>query len=232
MVSLMAFDIMAQSMDWAKLSRYEPENVALRSQPDGVKVVFMGNSITEGWVEMHPAFFTDNGFVGRGISGQTSSQMLLRFRQDVISLRPKVVVINAGTNDIAENTGPYNEVNTFGNIISMVELAKASKIKVIMTSVLPAAKFHWNPNVTDAAGKVERLNKALRAYAAQHKIEYVDYYTPLVTGTERALNPSYSLDGVHPELSGYAVMEPLAVKAIREALGMEPLQEFWCEDCR
>lgn len=215
MVSLMALDIMAQSMDWAKLSRYERENVALRSQPDGVKVVFMGNSITEGWVEKHPAFFTDNGFVGRGISGQTSSQMLLRFRQDVISLRPKVVVINAGTNDIAENTGPYNEVNTLGNIISMVELAKASKIKVIMTSVLPAAQFPWNPDVSDAAGKVERLNTALRAYAAQHKIEYVDYYAPLVTGAEKALNPSYSLDGVHPELSGYAVMEPLVLKAIR-----------------
>lgn len=117
------------------------------------RVVFLGNSITEGWVRTHPDFFKTNGYIGRGISGQTSYQFLLRFREDVINLSPALVVINAGTNDVAENTNPYNEDYTFGNIVSMVELAKVNKIKVILTSVLPAAAFKWRMEIKDAPQK-------------------------------------------------------------------------------
>ena len=174
--AMLALVVMAQPQsDWARLSRYRQAKTELRGlDADKVKVVIMGNSFTEGWMDKHPEFFTANGFVGRGISGQTSSQMLVRFRQDVINLHPKVVVINAGTNDIAENTGPYSQEATLGNIISMVELAQASKIKVIMTTVLPTAQFPWNHSVTDVTGKVARLNAELRAYAAKHKIPFVD----------------------------------------------------------
>ncbi|MBP3738212.1 MAG: SGNH/GDSL hydrolase family protein [Muribaculaceae bacterium] len=214
MAAWLSMSIMAQP-DWAGLRRYESANAQLREHvaARGVKVVFMGNSITEHWMELHPEFFTANGFVGRGISGQTSSQMLVRFRQDVVDLHPKVVVINAGTNDIAENTGAYSQQATLGHIISMVELAQASKIKVIMTSVLPTSQFPWNPSVTDVTGKVERLNAELSAYAAKHKIPFVDYYSAMVS-TGKALNSAYSDDGVHPTVAGYAVMEPLVLKAI------------------
>lgn len=209
----------AQQKDWANLKRYERDNLALMQERNsGKRVVFLGNSITERWVNTHPDFFKENGYIGRGISGQTSYQFLVRFRQDVINLAPAVVVINAGTNDVAENTGPYNEDNTFGNIVSMVELAKANKIKVIMTSVLPAAGFGWNKDITDAADKIEKLNTRLRKYASKHKIPYVDYYSAMVYGEERALNPAYGQDGVHPVSEGYDVMEPLIQKAIKKCL--------------
>ena len=169
----------------------------------------MGNSITEGWVKKHPEFFQENNYIGRGISGQTSYQFLLRFRSDVIELQPKVVIINAGTNDAAENTGPFDIDKTFGNIASMAELAKANKIKVILTSVLPASQFRWNKKVTDAADRIEALNAKIEAYAKANKIPFVDYYKAMVTGPERSLNPEYSKDGVHPTLEGYLVMEAL-----------------------
>lgn len=219
MVAVVAIVAYAQpaKRDWAQLSRFAQANTELLALAGSkVKVVFMGNSITEGWMEKHPQFFTDNGFVGRGISGQTTSQMLVRFRQDVINLHPKVVVILAGTNDIAENTGPYNQEQTMGNIASMCELAKANGIKVILCTVMPVTRYSWNPNVTDVKGKIERLNNCIIAYAKKNKHQLVDYYTPMVSGSERAMNPEYSLDGVHPEMAGYAVMEPLVLKAIRK----------------
>ena len=204
---------------FANFKRYEQANKEL---PDPAKkekrVVFMGNSITEGWVKIHPEFFKENGYVGRGISGQTSYQFLLRFREDVINLKPKLVIINAGTNDIAENTGPYDIDITFGNIASMAEIAKANKIKVILTSVLPAAGFRWNKKITDAPDRIEALNAKIKEYAKANKIPYVDYYTPMVTGAERALNPDYSKDGVHPTLDGYIVMEALIKPVIDKAL--------------
>lgn len=140
--------------EWANFKRYAQQNAQLIADGTSTgKVVFMGNSITEGWANQHPDFFEKNGYIGRGIGGQTSYQFLLRFREDVISLSPSIVVINAGTNDVAENTGPYNEDYTFGNIASMVEMAQANGIKVILTSTLPSAKFGWNPKVTDAPQK-------------------------------------------------------------------------------
>ena len=164
------------------------------------------------------AFFEKNGYVGRGISGQTSSHFLLRFREDVIKLAPALVVINAGTNDIAENAGAYNEEYTFGNIVSMVELARANKIKVILTSVLPAAAFGWNPSVKDAPQKIMQLNARIRKYAQENKIPYVDYDSEMVEGDNKALNSSYTRDGVHPTLEGYKVMEALIKKAIDKVL--------------
>lgn len=178
----------------------------------------MGNSITAGWVSTHPDFFRTNGYIGRGIGGQTSYQFLVRFREDVIRLKPAVVVINAGTNDVAENTGPYNEEYTFGNIVSMVELAKANHIKVILTSVLPAAYFKWRPEVPNVPAKIEALNARLKAYAAENKITYVDYYSQMVHGEDKALNPAYTKDGVHPTAEGYDVMETLIKKAIDKKL--------------
>ena len=204
---------------FANVKRYEQANKELPAPAKKEKrVVFMGNSITEGWVKIHPEFFKENGYVGRGISGQTSYQFLLRFREDVINLKPKLVIINAGTNDIAENTGPYDIDITFGNIASMAEIAKANKIKVILTSVLPAAGFRWNKKITDAPDRIEALNAKIKEYAKANKIPYVDYYTPMVTGAERALNPDYSKDGVHPTLDGYIVMEALIKPVIDKAL--------------
>ena len=211
---------MAQKHDqFANFKRYDQANKELPTPTKKEKrVVFMGNSITEGWVKIHPEFFKENGYIGRGISGQTSYQFLLRFRNDVINLKPKLVIINAGTNDVAENSGPFDIENTFGNIASMAEMAKANKIKVILTSVLPAAGFRWNKKITDAPERIEALNAKIEAYAKANKIPYVDYYQPMVSGAERALNPDYSKDGVHPTLDGYLVMEALIKPVIDKAL--------------
>lgn len=211
---------MAQKHDqFANFKRYDQANKELPAPTKKEKrVVFMGNSITEGWVKIHPEFFKENGYIGRGISGQTSYQFLLRFRNDVINLKPKLVIINAGTNDVAENSGPFDIENTFGNIASMAEMAKANKIKVILTSVLPAAGFRWNKKITDAPDRIEALNAKIEAYAKANKIPYVDYYQPMVSGAERALNPDYSKDGVHPTLDGYLVMEALIKPVIDKAL--------------
>lgn len=209
----------AQKNNFANLARYAKENAAL---PKPVKkekrVVFMGNSITEGWVRTHPDFFKTNGYIGRGISGQTSYQFLLRFREDVINLSPALVVINAGTNDVAENVGPYNEEYTFGNIVSMVELAKANKIKVILTSVLPAATFKWRSEIKDVPQKIQSLNARVAAYAKANKIPYVDYYQAMALDENGALNPQYTKDGVHPTSEGYDIMEPIIKKAIENTL--------------
>lgn len=202
--------------DWGQIGKYAGANIELNSHKNnGKRVVLLGNSITEQWVSYHSDFFKQTGYLGRGISGQTSYQFLVRFREDVINLKPKVVVINAGTNDIAENTGPYDEDRTMGNIISMCELAKANKIKVILTSVLPCSRMYWS-GAKDVANKIASLNKRIQEYAKKNKIPYVDYYSPMVYGDDRSLNPAYSGDGVHPNVEGYLVMEPLLVAAVRK----------------
>ena len=203
--------------DWAQFGRYAEANKRVEIPAN---VVFMGNSITENWVRFHPEFFKNNGYVGRGIGGQTSYQFLLRFREDVIQLRPKLVVINAGTNDIAENTGTYHEDYTFGNIVSMVELAQANHIKVILTSVLPATSFEWNPTIKEVASKIAKLNMRIAHYAQKHHILYVDYYTEMIWGDSKELNPAYTKDGVHPTLDGYIIMEKLIKNAIEQELNL------------
>ncbi len=205
----------AQERDFANSARFAKENAALpKPSKKEKRVVFMGNSITEGWIRTHPDFFKSNGYISRGISGQTSYQFLLRFREDVINLSPALVVINAGTNDVAENTNVYNEDQTFGNIVSMVELAKANKIKVILTSVLPAAAFKWRMEIKDAPQKIQALNARIEAYAKANKIPFVNYYKVMVVDENQALNPQYTKDGVHPTSEGYDIMEPLIKSAI------------------
>ena len=209
----------AQEIDFVHSARFAKENAALpKPSKKEKRVVFMGNSITEGWIRTHPDFFKSNGYISRGISGQTSYQFLLRFREDVINLSPALVVINAGTNDVAENTNVYNEDQTFGNIVSMVELAKANKIKVILTSVLPAAAFKWRMEIKDAPQKIQALNARIEAYAKANKIPFVNYYKVMVVDENQALNPQYTKDGVHPTSEGYDIMEPLIKSAIDKAL--------------
>jgi len=232
-ISLLLSVHSSYSQDWGGLQRFSEANAALAAPAEEQpRVVLMGDSITEEWLRLRPDFFTSNGYVGRGISGQVSAQMLVRFRQDVIDLHPAVVVINAGTNDVAENQGSYSEGFTLGNIISMTELAQANGIAVVLTSVLPAAAFRWRPSITDAADKIAALNARIRAYAASQGIPYVDYYTPMVVSNpSRALNPAYSKDGVHPLPAGYAVMEPLVVKAIDDALRRACPSDDDCDCC-
>lgn len=204
--------------DWANLKRYAKANKKLGPPATGEnRVVFMGNSITESWVEIDSSFFDANkSFIDRGISGQTSSQMLLRFRQDVINLKPTLVVILAGTNDIAENTGPITLEDIFGNIVSMVQLAKMNKIKVILSSVLPAFDFPWHPGLKPAE-KIIKLNSMLKSYCEVNNIKYADYYSKMAD--ERGgLYKKYSNDGVHPTLAGYKIMDSIIEEAIKNEL--------------
>lgn len=196
---LVAVGLFAETKDWAQFERYESKNKALVERPD---VVFMGNSITDCWADTVPAFFADNNFVGRGISGQVSSQMLVRFQEDVINLHPKVVVICCGTNDIAQNNGYISLEHILMNIKSMCELARANKIKPIVCSTLPAKGFKWRPEMKPA-NDIIRLNEMIKEYAKENKIPYVDYHSAL-KDEENGLPLKYSKDGVHPNAQGYA----------------------------
>ncbi|MBX9808316.1 MAG: SGNH/GDSL hydrolase family protein [Flavobacteriaceae bacterium] len=180
------------------------------------QTVFMGDSITESWSILDSAFFVGKHYINKGISGQTSLQMNFRFQKDVIDLKPAVVIIMAGTNDIAGNGGTYTPGMAFNNISSMAELAKTNNIKVILCSVLPATDFWWNPGL-QPADKIIALNTMIRDYAVKNKIPYVDYYAALVD-LNKGLPKKYSVDGVHPNLAGYLVMDPLAEKAITDIL--------------
>ncbi len=201
--------------DFAYLARYREANATLAAPvPGQPRVVFMGDSITENWASRAPEFFV-KGRIGRGISGQTTSQMLLRFRQDVIDLKPAVVQIMAGTNDIAGNTGPTTDAQVEGNIMSMVQLAQANGIRVILASIPPADHFEWKPGLVTAP-RIATLNSWLKEYAARVGATYADYWSVLHVGD--ALNPAYGTDGVHPNAAGYAAMAPVADAAIRRAL--------------
>lgn len=206
---LKAQDNATNMNDWANFARYDAANKALKETP---KIVFMGNSITDLWEQKHPAFFTQNHFLCRGISGQTSSEMLVRFRADVINLHPQAVIINAGINDIARNNGFITLENVMGNIASMAELALANHIRPILTSVLPANRFGWRPQI-NPADEVIKLNKLIKEFARLHKLTYIDYYSSMVD-KEKGLPSKYSEDGVHPTLEGYHVMEHIVLKAL------------------
>jgi lysophospholipase L1-like esterase len=205
------------SQDWPNLSRYRDENIKLGLPKSGEKrVVFMGNSITEGWGNLNPDFFKGKPYVNRGISGQTTPQMLIRFRPDVINLKPAVVVILAGTNDIAGNTGPSTLEMVADNIYSMAELAKANGIKVIISSVIPAFDYPWKPGL-EPAEKIAALNEMLKTYAKKNGIVYLDYFSAMADD-RKGLKAELTYDGVHPNEAGYKVMGPFAEKAIAEAL--------------
>jgi len=203
--------------DWPNLKRYADENAKINTSSNEKRVVFMGNSITQGWKEVDSEYFANHpNFIDRGISGQTTPQMVLRFRPDVIDLKPAVVVILAGINDIAQNTGPMTLEQTFGNIVSMCELAKANNIRVVISSVLPAYDFPWHPGLQPAQ-KVIELNKMLKDYATKNNIVYCDYFSAM-KDERNGLPKTLSGDGVHPNLAGYKIMEPLVEKAIAEAM--------------
>lgn len=202
-----------KAQDWPNLCRYQNENTVLKPAEAGQKrIVFMGDSITEFWSTVDPEYFSGKPYINRGISGQTTPQMLLRFRADVIALQPTAVVILAGINDIAGNSGPMTLEMTRDNIFSMIELAKANHIKVILCSVLPAYDFPWKPNQEPIA-KIKALNEILQNYAIANEIVYIDYYSEMVN-ERKGLKADYSNDGVHPNKTGYQVMGPLADKAI------------------
>jgi lysophospholipase L1-like esterase len=203
--------------DWANLAKYQEDNRKIGLPAAGeTRVVFMGNSITEGWVMNMPEFFKENNYVGRGISGQTTPQMLIRFHPDVVDLKPAVVVILAGVNDIAGNSGPSTQKMIENNLAAMVEIAKANGIRVVLSSVLPAYDFPWKPGMQPAE-KVVALNIWIKNYAQTHDCVYVDYFTPMAD-ERQGLKAEYSVDGVHPTPAGYQVMAPLVKDAIRQAL--------------
>jgi lysophospholipase L1-like esterase len=204
--------------DWAFSKRYSDENKNLPAVAPGEKrVVFMGNSITEFWKTIDGEFFIKNkSYIDRGISAQTTPQMLVRFRDDVINLNPSAVVILAGTNDIAGNTGPTTLESIFGNIVSMAELAKANKIKVVLCSVLPVYEYSWSPGL-EPAEKIVKLNSMLQSYSKKNNILYVDYHSALAD-EKKGMKAEYSPDGVHPNLKGYKIMDDLVEKAIAMTL--------------
>lgn len=204
------FELPAQ--DWANLEKYREANKIAKQQKDPERIVLMGNSITEFWSPTDTSFFANKHYVNRGISGQTTPQMLIRFRPDVIDLNPATVVILAGANDIAGNTGPATIEEIAGNIFSMAELAVENGIKPVICSVLPAADFYWNPGMQPAP-KVIALNKLLKAYCEREKIQYVDFYFSMADD-KGGLKAAYGDDGVHPNLAGYKVMGALLEKTL------------------
>jgi lysophospholipase L1-like esterase len=202
-------------VDFGGLARFKEVDVKLGAAATGEdRVVFMGDSITAGWKlgESFPGM----PYINRGISGQTSPQMLVRFRQDVIDLKPKVVILLAGTNDVAGNTGTMTLEQTEGNIASMADMATANGIRVVLCSVLPAVDFTWAPGLGPAP-KIAELNQWIEQYASEKGYPYVDYYSPMKDG-RGGLPPTLSHDGVHPLPAGYAVMTPLAEAGIEKAL--------------
>lgn len=207
----------AKAQDWSNLKKYQAANAkVLPVAKHEKRVVYMGDSITDFWINNDSLFFSGKPYYDRGISGQTTGQMLLRFREDVINLKPKVVVILAGINDIAENNGPSKLENIFGNIVSMAELAKANGISVVLSSVLPAFNFSWRPSI-DPVPKVKALNEMIKTYTTTNHLVYLDYFTKMADNRS-GLPLNLSKDGVHPNLNGYKIMEPLAEQAIQLAL--------------
>ena len=207
----------SKKRDWAQFYYYEKSNAKYHASGKYPDVVFLGNSITQGWAGKCKDFFKKNNFAGRGIGGQTTSEMLVRFRRDVIELKPRAVVIMAGINDIAQNNGEISLENIMGNIISMCELAKLHKIKVLLCSVTPAYEFRWRKSI-DPKESVIRLNEMLKEYAKKNKLTYVDYYSALID--ERGgMNRKYHKDEVHPNTLCYAeVLQPIVLKAINKTL--------------
>lgn len=203
-------------LDWPNMARFDAQNKEVDSDNTDNRVVFMGNSITEGWASYMPEMFDNQTYINRGIGGQTTPQMLLRFRQDVIAHQPKVVVILAGTNDIAGNT-PLKDLETVaGHLFSMAELARQHDIKVILCSVVPAAEYPWRKGKRPDV-KIPQLNKMIQDYCNENKIHYLDYFSALTDGNG-GLIESYGYDGVHPDEDGYKVMTKLVEKALDQLL--------------
>lgn len=195
-----------QNLDWANLCYYWAENEQLSQVPENKRrIVFMGDSITEEWGRLSSDFFQFNEYINRGIGGQTTPQMLLRFKQDVINLNPDIVVILAGTNDIAGNTGPSNIDMITNNVFSMAELSMSHNIKVVLSSILPVDKYPWAAHIKEVPETILKINQQLKSFSQKHNILYIDYYYSMV-GENRGLKKEYTTDGVHLNKKGYDVM--------------------------
>lgn len=203
--------------DWPDLKKYEAANRKILESGITPRVVFMGNSITEVWADQYPEFFSDNNFAGRGISGQTTPQMLLRFTRDVLNLKPEAVVILGGTNDIAGNTGFASTEMITDNIRAMAQLATVNNIKVILCSVLPVYDYRWRPGLKPVK-KIAAVNSWMKEYAKANNHTYINYFDAMVD-EKGGMKKEYSEDGVHPNDAGYQIMEPLVLEGIKEALG-------------
>jgi lysophospholipase L1-like esterase len=204
--------------DWPNLGRYREENAKLAAPAKGEdRVVFMGDSITDAWGRKYGKFFPGKPYINRGIGGQTTPQMVLRFRQDVINLQPKVVVILAGTNDIAGNTGPATLEEIEGNLTTLVELAHANKIRVVLSSVMPVCDYIKPQTTRRPPDKILALNAWIQDYAKAHRLVYLDYYSALIDD-QKMLKKELTYDGLHPNDGGYEVIEPLAAAAVTAAL--------------
>ena len=203
------------SMDFGGLERYRQANMILQGKAGTKgKVVLLGNSITDAWADIDTAFFAVHNLIGRGISGQTSAQLLVRFRQDVIDLKPEKVVIHIGTNDVAENTGPYDQGRTLGNIESMIDLAQANNIEVLLASVLPATQFQWRRELGDRSEEIVQLNERIQQLAARRNLRYIDYHSRL-KNDKNGMDPDLAEDGVHPTLKAYSIMGQLLLEALK-----------------
>ena len=208
----------SKSPDWANLARYKDDNLKVGlPKKDERRVVFMGDSITEEWSNLYPEYFTEKGYINRGIGGQTTPQMLIRFKPDVVDLKPKIVVMLAGTNDIAGNTGPSNAKMITDNIFSMAEIAKAYQMKVVLSSILPVYEYDWAREIKDPPSTIQAVNDALKQYASDQGLIYLDYFSSMVN-ERQGLNSDYTSDGVHPNESGYILMSSLAEEVLSELL--------------
>ena len=208
----------SKSLDWANLARYEDDNLKVGlPKKDERRVVFMGDSITEEWSNLYPEYFNEKGYINRGIGGQTTPQMLIRFKPDVVDLKPEIVVILAGTNDIAGNTGPSNAKMITDNIFSMAEIAKAYQMKVVLSSILPVYEYDWAREIKDPPSTIQAVNDALKQYASDQGLIYLDYFSSMVD-ERQGLNSDYTSDGVHPNESGYILMSSLAEEVLSELL--------------
>ena len=206
------------NLDWPNLKRYANDNKRVKKiKKNGKRVIFMGNSITEGWDWHYPEYFKEKGYINRGIGGQTTPQMLIRFKPDVIDLEPDIVVILAGTNDIAGNTGPSNVKMITDNIFSMAELARAHQIKVVLSSILPVFQYEWAKEIKDVPATIDSVNDELKKYVNDHGLVYLDYFSSMVD-ERKGLGGDYTSDGVHPNQDGYILMSSLAEKILSKLL--------------
>ena len=207
-----------KNLDWPNLSRYQDENRSVGIPEKGKqRVVFMGDSITEEWSNLYADYFDTKGYINRGIGGQTTPQMLIRFKPDVVDLEPDIVVILAGTNDIAGNTGPSNVKMITDNIFSMAELARAHQIKVVLSSILPVFEYEWAKEIKDVPATIDSVNDELKKYVNDHGLVYLDYFSSMVD-ERKGLNKDYTYDGVHPNQDGYILMSSLAQKVLSRLL--------------
>ena len=205
-----------QNLDWANLCYYWKENEQLSQLSDNKsRIVFMGDSITEEWGRLSPDFFQPAHYINRGIGGQTTPQMLLRFKQDVINLNPAIVFILAGTNDIAGNTGPANQEMITNNIFSMAELSVCFNIKVVLSSILPVDKYPWADHIIEVPETISKINQQLKSFSQKHNTLYIDYYSSMV-GENRGLKKEYTTDGVHLNKKGYDVMSDLVYDVLKK----------------